>query len=401
MQESRVEAFRKLVRRWLADHYPPELRDGPEQPPVWGGSRQRYPNPAARRWLEAMAEQGWTVPTWPVEYGGAGLSHTEAMAIRDELRVADMRPPLVMQNQSITMLGPILLEYGSEEQRRRFLPQIARGEVRWCQGYSEPEAGSDLANIQTRGIRKGDVYVTTGHKIWSSYAHLSDWMFALVRTEPEASKHGGISFLLIDLNDPGITVEPITLLSGESDFCEVFLDEVHVPVDQLVGEPGQGWAIAKRLLEHERAMLGSAGGALAGGGTRRKSLPDQAADLVGLTAGRLRDPIARYRLARHLADVTALKSLTRLASDEQRRDAHLASLLKLVSTEIHMDRQDLLADMAGLLSAARSGDAFGEEDLQRARDWLRSRANSIEGGTSEIQLNLIAKHGLGLYGDFA
>ena len=398
MSRDQLDVFRRTVRQWLESSYPPELRnlESTDQPAVWGGSKQEYPVAAARLWLDRMAAKGWVTPTWSVDHGGAGLTQPEADVLAEELRTAGMRPPLVRQNQGITMLGPVLREYGSEEQRRRFLPPIASGAVRWCQGFSEPGAGSDLANVRTRAERDGDVYRVTGHKIWSSYAHLSDWMFCLVRTDPDVPKQAGISFLLVALDDPAITVAPITLLSGKSDFCEVFLDDVRVPVDQRIGAPGQGWSIAKRLLEHERAMLGSAGNALAGGGGSRASLPEQALALGGTSGGRLHDPVLRHRLARHLADVASLKALTRRAADEHRRDPHLASILKLVSTELHMDRQDLLSELGGLEASAWAGPAFDESTLSRPKEWLRSRANSIEGGTSEIQLNIIAKHGLGL-----
>lgn len=394
------EDWRIEIKAWLEANYPEALR-GPTSADwvdVWGGSRQQYPVPAAKVWLERAASQGWIAPTWPAEYGGAGLSEGDARVLQQEMRTFGARAPIVRMNQGLTMLGPVLLEYGSEAQRLRFLPPIAGGEVRWCQGYSEPEAGSDLANVQTRAELIDGVYRVTGHKTWSSYAHLSDWIFCLVRTDRTASKQSGISFLLIELDNPRITIEPITLISGKSDFCEVFFDDIEVPVDQLVGIPGQGWTIAKRLLQHERAMLGSAGSGLSGGTSKRAGLSETARHLIGMDEKCLSDPVVRHRLARHLVDVAALKALGRLCADERRRDPHLPSVLKLVSTEVNMAREDLIAEMSGLSGAAWSGPNFDQAQLAQARGWLRSRANSIEGGTSEIQLNIIAKQGLGLIG---
>ena len=393
-----LAAFRAEAAAWIESNCPPAMR-GPMRPgevAVWGGRRQEFPDRAACEWLQAMAGRGWTAPAWPKECGGAGLSREEAAVLAEELRRVGARSPIVRFAQAIALLGPILLEYGTPEQQRRFMPFIARGETRWCQGFSEPEAGSDLANIRTRAELRGDVYLVNGHKIWSSHAHLSDWIFCLVRTEPKAEKHEGISFLLIDLESPGVTVSPITLISGKSDFCEVFFSDVVVPADQLVGSPGQGWTIAKEVLHHERSLLGSAGSALAGGGSKRRTLVDIARDAAGQPDGPLADEVMRERIAAHLMDVRALKALTRRLSDEGRSDPAMPSMVKLVSTETFMIRQDLTLDLLGLDGVGWDGDAVPEAEGGIARDWLRSRANSIEGGTSEIQLNIIAKRALGL-----
>ena len=386
-------AFRADVRAWLAEHCPPSMRSrpAPDEVAVWGGRRQEWVNLSARQWLDAMAAKGWTAPTWPVECGGAGLSPEQAAVLAAELRAIGARPPIVPLAQGLTMLGPTLLQYGTAEQQRRFLPPTARGEIRWGQGFSEPDAGSDLAGVRTKAERHGDTYRVNGQKIWSSYAHVSDWIFCLVRTNPTAPKHEGIGFLLIDLASPGVDVAPITLISGKSDFCEVFFTDVAVPADQLIGGPGQGWVIAKRLLQHERAMLGSAGGALAGTGSKRRSLPELARAACGAGEGPLPDEARRERLADHLMEVRGLKALTRRLSDERRIDPAVPSMLKLLSTETFMAKQDLTIDLLGL-----DGLTWDDSDAaQPARDWLRSRANSIEGGTSEIQLNIIAKQVLG------
>jgi alkylation response protein AidB-like acyl-CoA dehydrogenase len=320
------------------------------------------------------------------------LDRQRVAVLREEMRRIGARQPLAELNTGIKMLAPILFAHGSEEQQRRFLPPIAHGKVRWCQGYSEPEAGSDLAALRTRAVLAGDHYVVNGHKIWSSYAHVSDWIFCLVRTGDD--KRGGISFLLIDLDSPGITVEPITLLSGRSDFCEVHFSDVAVPRNHLVGEQGGGWPIAKNLLAHERAMLGSAGGGLSGGGSRSASLASIVATALS-DRGDESDVIAD-RFGAHFAELQALKATTTRYAQERRTDPAVPSVVKLVSTELNMKREDLMCDLLGLDAMTWDGDAATHDGTTRARAWLRSRANSIEGGTSEIQLNIIAKHGLGL-----
>lgn len=381
--------FRGRVAHWLAEHCPASLRgqDGKTAGGLWGG-RQRDPNGTpAWRWLDAMAAQGWIAPAWPVAYGGAGYSADEVTILREEMRKAGAPDPLASPNIGLNMLGPVLLEFGDAAQRKRYLPGIAGGSVRWCQGFSEPLAGSDLAALSTRAERDGDIYVVNGHKIWSSYAHLSDWMFCLVRTDPAAPKREGICFLLIDLDSPGVRIAPIELISGESLFCEVLLSDVRVPVCQWVGPEGGGWTIAKRLLQHERTMPRpeSAG--------RSASLPDLARRYIGLDGGgALRDPVLRERVAGHLMGVHAFKSTQRRARDEQWAGAAIASMMKLVGSETHMERHDLIAAICGMTSLVYEDPDKSDVDLAAASQWLRSRGNSIEGGTSEIQLDVLAKH---------
>jgi acyl-CoA dehydrogenase len=323
------------------------------------------------------------------------LDSARVDVLAQELARVGARPPLAELNTGIKMLAPILLSHGTAEQQQRFLPLIARGSVRWCQGYSEPEAGSDLASLRTRAVLDDDSYVVTGHKIWSSYAHMSDWIFCLVRTSND-DKHRGISFLLIDLESPGITVEPITLLSGSSIFCEVHFSDVRVPRDQLVGEPGAGWPVAKELLRHERAMLGSAGssGLSGGSGGRSTSMAVLVAKAMEQQEAAARGALAE-RFGQHLAEVAGLKATATRLRQENRRDAVGPSLIKLVSTELNMKREDFIVELLGLDGLSWDGDA-AVQNVGRAREWLRSRANSIEGGTSEIQLNIIARHGLEL-----
>ncbi|MGH8009361.1 MAG: acyl-CoA dehydrogenase family protein, partial [Candidatus Binatia bacterium] len=224
-----LETFRAEVRRWLADNAPRSIMDITARIPGstnWGGRRPTFAHPDMKVWLDMMAERGWTAPEWPTEYGGGGLSKAEAKVLQEEM--AALKLPLPLAGAGVAMIGPTLLQFGTEEQKREHLPKIVRGEIAWCQGYSEPGAGSDLASLQTRAVRQGDHFVINGQKIWTTHAHLSDWMFMLVRTDPTATKHAGITFLLMDMETPGVEVKPIKLISGISHFCETFLTDVQV-----------------------------------------------------------------------------------------------------------------------------------------------------------------------------
>jgi alkylation response protein AidB-like acyl-CoA dehydrogenase len=345
---------------------------------VWGGRKPRFPSDDARLWMERMASRGYTAPTWPKAYGGAGLGDEEAAILADELRRLGCRDPL--KSFGLWMLGPVLLEFGSEAQRLEHLPPIARGEIRWCQGYSEPGAGSDLASLQTSAVLNGQSYVVNGQKIWTSHADEADWMFCLVRTDPGALKHAGISFLLIDMRTPGITACPIRLISGASPFCETFFEDVRVPAKNLVGAPGQGWTIAKSLLKHERALIARSRDAAT---ADEEPLEETARRYGALEDASLRDRIIQANLD-HLANRLLVRRAASLAP----------SLLKLCATELSKRRRELRVLAAGWRGIATEG--ASDEELRFARDWLRSRASSIEGGTSEIQLNIIARQVLGL-----
>ena len=247
-------SFRQETREWLELNCPPAMREPMgEDDTVWGGKNATYPNDDARLWLERMGQKGWTCPTWPAEYGGGGLNKEESLILADELRRIRARPALT--SFGISMLGPVLLEYGNEAQKQTHIPSIVRGEIRWCQGYSEPGSGSDLASLQTKAILDGDHYVINGSKIWTSYADQADWIFCLVRTDFKVPKHNGVSFILFDMASKGVTTKPIKLISGASPFCETFVDDVSVPRENLVGQINDGWTIAKRLLQHERSMI--------------------------------------------------------------------------------------------------------------------------------------------------
>lgn len=395
---SGLEHFRSLAAAWLEANCPAEMR-GPspsDEDACWGGRRARFASAAQRLWLERMVSKGWTVPEWPPEYGGAGLDRERARVLREEMRRLDCRAPLM--SFGISMLGPALLRFGSEAQRREHLPHIARGEIRWCQGYSEPGAGSDLASLATRAEECGDHFLVNGRKIWTSYADQADWIFCLVRTDAAAEKHRGIGFLLIDMDDPGVTTRPIRLISGKSPFCETFFENVRVPKENLVGSPGGGWEIAKYLLTHERESIGSME-LLPQGAT---ALHELAVRGIGLVHGRLADDFLRAELARWQVDSLAFRLTLERLREESAGGQGLgasSSLLKYYGTELNKRREDLamsIAGVRGLLwddttdNASRSGGT--------ARAWLRSKGNSIEGGTSEIQLNIIARHLLGLPG---
>lgn len=391
-----LDEFRQSTRAWLEANCPPSMRTPmPEEEVVWGGRNASFKNPDSRVWLERMAEKGWTTPTWPREYGGGGLSKDEALILQEEMTRISARPPL--NSFGISMLGPVLLEYGTEEQKQEHIPKIIRGEIRWCQGYSEPGAGSDLAGLGTKAIRQGDHFVVNGQKVWTSYADKSDWIFCLVRTDFDVPKHNGISFLLFDMASPGVSTKPIQLISGASPFCETFFDDVKVPAKNLLGELNQGWTIAKRLLQHERTMI-SGFGLTARQGNKAPALQDLARQ-YHKDDSRLSDPVLRDRIAQFNIDSEAFALTSRRSAEEAKQSEGpnaTSSMLKYYGTELNKRRMELLLQAMGTQSLGWEGDGFDERELQATRGWLRSKGNSIEGGTSEVQLNVIAKRVLGL-----
>ena len=390
-----LETFRAETRAWLAENCPAEVR-GPlenEEDRVWGGRDAVFKTPAHKLWMERMGARGWTAPEWPKEYGGGGLSREEAKVLASELRRIDAQ--IALSSFGVWMLGPALLQFGTEEQKKRFLPEIVRGEIRWCQGYSEPGAGSDLAGVQTRADDRGDHWIVNGQKVWTSYADKADWIFCLVRTDPEAPKHLGISFVLFDMKTPGVSTRPITLISGKSPFCETFFDDVRVEKTNLVGTLNRGWDVAKALLAHERTMIGGMG--MIGGGL---PMGQVATDSVGADAdGRLDDPMLRARIAELEVDLAAFQlSMERVGDQVKARQVSpaIASMLKYYGSELNKRRHELAMAAGG--SDALEWESERSNHGTAARDWLRTKANSIEGGTSEIQLNIIAKHLLQLPG---
>src|SRR5271155_4719178 len=296
---------RAEIAEWLKDNCPRELRmpGRGEEDVCWGGRRWAFKSEPQKVWFQRCLAEGLTVPTWPKEYGGAGYSREDAAILQEEMQRLRAPPPLV--SLGISMLGPALLKFGTEEQKRIHLPRIARGEIRWCQGYSEPGAGSDLASLRTKAEDRGDHFLVNGQKIWTSYADKADWIFCLVRTDPAAIKQKGISFLLIDMATPGVSTKPIVLISGKSPFCETFFDNVPVPRENLVGELHRGWDVAKYLLTHERGMIAGVGSNVSDVHALERAASRQA------RGGRLADPILRAEIARAAIDSYASEA-TRL-----------------------------------------------------------------------------------------
>jgi alkylation response protein AidB-like acyl-CoA dehydrogenase len=368
---------------------------------VWGGRNFQFKNPDSKIWLERMADKGWTCPTWPEEFGGGGLSREESIVLSQELSRINARPALT--SFGISMLGPVLLESASYEQKLEHIPKIVRGEIRWCQGYSEPGSGSDLASLATRALVDGDDYLINGSKVWTSYADKADWIFCLVRTDVECPKHAGISFILFDMETSGVSTKPIQLISGSSPFCETFFDDVRVPAKNLVGGVNNGWAIAKRLLQHERTMISGFGLA-----DSLNSDPDHASimDKVEDAAmhyrgdsGRLSDPVLRDEIAQFKIDSEAFALTSQRSLEESKKGqgpTATSSMLKNYGCELNKRRYELLLQALGSCALGWEGSGFKSEELKVTREWLRSKANSIEGGTSEVQLNVIAKRVLGL-----
>ena len=384
---SDLDAFRAETRAWLEANCPPEMREPirDEDDVCWGGRNFVFKNAAQKAWLEACVAKGYTVPDWPKPYGGAGLAPAEAKVWREEMNRIGARPPL--SSFGIWMLGPALLQFGTEEQKVHYLGEIARGEIRWCQGYSEPGSGSDLVSLQTFGEDKGDHWVVNGQKIWTSYANKADWIFCLVRTD-KANKYQGISFLLFDMASAGVSTKPILLISGSSPFCETFFDNVRVPKHQIIGELNRGWDVAKYLLGHEREMISGAGG-----GDRLNTIG------AVLNRAGLEDPLLRAELALFDVDALAYSAMGEKFLDEAKvGKAHPAgsNMMKYAGTELNKRRYELL--MAGGGSAALEWDSEASDGGSRARGWLRTKANSIEGGTSEVMLNVVAKRILDLPG---
>ncbi len=394
---SDLNEFRSNVREWLEANCPHSCRGPDNVMPdvVWGGRRQTFENPDVKLWLDRLIEKGWTVPGWDPIYGGAGLGKEEQKILAGEMQRLGTRSPLFSFGMS--MLAPVLLQYANEEQKLEHLPKIARGEIRWAQGYSEPGSGSDLASLKCKCVRDGDEYVVNGQKIWTSQADQSDWIFCLVRTDSSGSKHEGISFLLIDMETPGVTTRPIELISGASPFCETFFEDVRVPVSNLVHEENKGWDVAKAVLSHERAMLSEALGSLEEDGIG--SVLRLARDTLTAPEGVLPEPGLRMELAQSQMDQLCYQSsLARVdkATKAGQGMGPESSMFKLYLSEWRQRLDDLYQRVGGSESLVWEGDQLDPATRQATRDWLYRKAFTILGGTSEIQLNILAKRVLGL-----
>jgi alkylation response protein AidB-like acyl-CoA dehydrogenase len=387
-----LDAFRAEARDWLTANFPASLRgkggaalaDGPE----FEGD--------LLAWKKAMGAKGWGAPTWPAKYGGGGLTPAQARVLQQEMSKVGAFNPMV-QGMGITMIGPTILDYGTEAQKLEHIPPIVRGDVRWCVGYSEPGAGSDLASLQTRCEDKGDHWLINGQKIWTSGAQYSHWCGALVRTDFQAKKHDGISFILLNMRQPGVETRPIKLISGDSPFCETFFTDATAPKDALLGEINKGWSVGKRLLQHERASQTGAGGPGAG---RQAGLQDIAKAYIGVDKrGRLSDPDLRTRLTHHLMDGKAhgLTLARAVAESKGNQDpGNAASVLKNSATHVAQTRAELTLEIMGSNGLGWEGDAFKPDEIEAVRGWLWGKAMSIYGGSHEVQNNIVSKRILGL-----
>ena len=388
------EAFRKEVREWVEANFPAELKGRPN--PMMREERSK-PTEAQEAWRKAVGSKGWGTPTWPAQYGGGGLSAAEARVIQQEFGRAGAYNPI--GGMGVMMFGPTLLEYGTEDQKLEHIPLICRGDVQWCQGFSEPGAGSDLAALQTRAEDKGDHFIINGQKIWTSGAQYADWCFCLVRTDT-SKKHEGISFVLIDMKSPGVETRPIQLISGESPFCETFFTDVKIPKENLVGQVNGGWQIAKRLLQYERQNISGGFGPGESAGGTSSDLGVMARNYVGTDeTGALSDPDLRTRITRNKMDFDCFyKTIRRIEAEAKASNGPSAatSIIKYAVASFAQERSELVVEMMGSQGLGWTGEDYAPQEIGAVRGWLRAKANSIEGGSSEVNLNVISKRVLGL-----
>jgi alkylation response protein AidB-like acyl-CoA dehydrogenase len=390
-----LEEFRTEVAGWIAANFPASLKGQA----MLAAAEITRDDADLKLWRQRFgATPGWSAPTWPSEYGGGGLTPAHARVIGQELAKAGAFNPL-MFGMGITMIGPTILDYGTEEQKKTHIPRIVKGEVQWCVGYSEPNAGSDLASLQTKCEDKGDKWLINGSKIWTSGAQYSDWCGCLVRTDFQAKKHEGISFLLIDMHQPGhIETRPIKLIAGASPFCETFFTDATAPKDALLGQINVGWTVGKRLLQHERAS--QTGASLGGGAQRTPPLAEIAKRYVGVDArGRIADADLRARIAaNHIEARAHALTLARAMAEAKGASGatNAASVLKNAATSVAQQRVELTLEIMGHQGLGWAGEAFSQEELETVRGWLSGKAMSIYGGSAEIQNNIISKRILGL-----
>ena len=386
---SELDEFRQEVRAWLEANCPMSIRTPtPDGELIWGGSKVNFTFDDQRLWFDRMRDKNWFCPTWSADYGGGGLTAKES-----EIRRLKCRPPQI--NLGIWMLGPVLLQHGNEAQKKQFLTPMTRGQVRWCQGFSEPNAGSDLASIRTSAVDKGDHYLVNGSKIWTSYGDQSDWMYALVRTDAKAPKHQGISLLLLDMHSEGVKAAPIDLISGKSTFCEVFFDNVVVPKENLIGEINNGWKLAKELLQHERSAMSKFG---------EFQLPTHF-DLMSVINEYMPAPHSKSEAAlldkaqsANMEESAYNLTVQRLTQEMQagQNCFGLMSIMKFVHSEQEKTKFELLLDAMGYRGLGWEDDSFTKQEQSITRAWLNSFAQTIAGGSSEVQLNVIAKRVLQL-----
>ncbi len=395
---SDLETFRQEIRSWLEENCPHSLRNpASQEEQVWGGRNIEFPNDDAKLWFERCVEKGYCVPDWPAEYGGAGFDAEQTAIFKEEMNRIKARAPQV--NLGIWMVGPVILEFGTEEQKLEHLPKIARGEIRWCQGYSEPGAGSDLAGLQTRAEDKGDHFIVNGSKIWTSYADQADYIYCLVRTDPDAPKRDGITFLLFDMASEGVEAKPIELITGERHFCQTFFDNVEVPKKAVLGEINKGWTVAKRVLEFERNMMSDLGSTVAStleprGAAQRYLAQNENGELKDSV---IREAIARHEVYKKSFDVTQQRMVDEFTHGAG--NMNTAMIFKYCGTEEEKRKYELLLKIMGEKALGwNDNDHFADDELSVTLDWMGAKTHTIAGGTSEIQLNIIAKRVLGLPG---
>jgi len=397
MATDELAAFRTEVHGWIETNFPKTLvgRGAELQSTNTGGG----PLPEdLQLWVHRLGERGFGAPTWPTEFGGAGLKGAQSHVLADELHKAGAFNPIPqLAGMGVTMVGPTILEYGTDEQKQQHLPRIANGSVRWCLGLSEPNAGSDLASLNTRAEDRGDAWVVNGQKVWTSGADISQWCGALVRTDASASKRDGISFLLLPMDQPGVRTRPIPLIAGASPFCETFFTDARAAKSDLLGPLNKGWTVVKRLLQHERASQTSTRTAA---GAKEERFQDMAKRYVGMDeSGRLADADLRTRLAMHLMDSKAhALTVSRIVAEAKGNVevSAAASILKNSATAVSQTRAELTLELMGNQGLGWEGTRFAQDELAAVRSWLSGKAMSIYGGSFEVQNNIIAKNILGL-----
>ncbi|MDH5671389.1 MAG: acyl-CoA dehydrogenase family protein [Myxococcales bacterium] len=398
-----LEAFRSEAAQWLDENAPKSLGGRGMQMMAEGAADQEPSDVRSDRtkWLEVMAKKGWTAPTWPTEYGGGGLTPQQNRVLQQEMAKRKLPPPLM--GMGLSMIGPTLLVHGNEEQKQKYLPKIVTGEHRWCQGFSEPNAGSDLASLAcgAKLDEKGENYIVNGQKIWTSGAQAANRMFLLVRTD-DSSKHNGITFCLADMKQPGIEIRPIRLISGNSPFCETFLTDAVVPVDDVVGPVNGGWTVAKTLLGFERSGMGGTGaspgrrGSPAAGGNRMIELAKASA---GEVDGKVADGALRDEMSKLMIDQMALSLTTQRSAATAKAKGGPGpetSIFKMATSELGHRRDELMLKLRGTGSLYWEGEGAPAEDVALTRGWLSAKATTIYGGTSEIQRNIVSKRVLRL-----
>ena len=387
-----LDNFRRETREWLEANCP-EGAKGPG--PAALGSTKVPMDPDSKLWLDRMADKGWTVPNWPKEYGGAELSRPEYEILIEELKRVGARTPLT--GRGVNYIGPTILEFGTDEQKARWLPPISRGEGAWAMGYSEPGAGSDLASLSTKAVKDGDRYIINGRKTWTSDALICDYIFVLVRTSSDKSKHDGISLVLVDMNQPGVIVNPIRLISGVSPFCETLFEDAIIPANDVIGGVDNGWTVGKRLLQFERSTHAGINISGSQGGRQEESkMPARIKEYVGTINGKvanlgIRTDLINYEMNGHAQRITQRRVIAELSS---RAPGFASSAVKLTNALNVQAGDELL--MAAMGSSAMNWDAETNSATDATRDFLYNKSLTIAGGTKEVQLNIIAKRVLGL-----